>query len=306
MHALLRDPDLDAPPPPAWPSDLQFAPRDPDAKPPARERIAALVFVVVAHAWLAWWLDGQSRVHAVPSHDAAMVVQFIRTMAPTVIHPPRPESATPSRRAATTQTAPRRAQAPPPTASTAPRADAPTTALSLYATDGRLQLPDGLLREIDRTSGDARQFDFQLPDLEAAGTFLDRPPALTYEATRFDRYWKPNDDLLHAVLRKAMEATTKEVRIKIPGDSRHSIVCTVSLLAAGGSCGIQLNGKEIDFGDDPDTLTADEAAACSAWWDKIVAARTQDEWRQTRRLYEAQCRKPLLVEPPKPIERPAQ
>jgi hypothetical protein len=305
MHALLREPDLDAPIP-AWPSDLQFAPRDPDPKPPARERIAVLVFVVVAHAWLAWWLDGQSRVHPVAGRDEAMVVQFIRTMAPTVIRPPERERATIPARAGSKRPAPQHPTPARPLAASPPAADAPATTLSLYTADGRLRLPEGLLQEIDRTSGDARQFDFQLPNLESSGTFLDRPPALTYEATRFDQYWKPNETLLDEVLRRANEATTKEVRIKIPGNSSHRIVCTVSILAMTGSCGVQLNGKEIDFGDDPDTLTADEAAACDAWWDKIVGARTQDEWRQTRRLYEAQCRKPLLVEPPQPIERPAQ
>jgi hypothetical protein len=185
----------------------------------------------------------------------------------------------------------------------APRSDQP---LPLYNPDGSLRVPADMLDKLDREFGDKREFSYQIPHLDDAKKLFYRPAALVYEETRFDQYWKPNETLLDEVLRRANEATTKEVRIKIPGNSSHRIVCTVSILAMTGSCGVQLNGKEIDFGDDPDTLTADEAAACDAWWDKIVGARTQDEWRQTRRLYEAQCRKPLLVEPPQPIERPAQ
>jgi hypothetical protein len=303
MLAFAHDLDAIPPPPAAWPDDLRFAPRDPEPKAPARERIVAIVFVVVAHALLAWFLEEQSHAHALAADRDSILVSFIRTLPATVIHPPAlparvpprvaPDHARPSlpRPRAATEAAEANAHAPP---------AAPATALSLYTTDGRLRLPEGLLQEIDRTSGDARQFDFQLPDLEAAGAFLRHPPALAYEPTRFERYWRPNENLLDTLLRKAVESTTKEVKIRIPGDPSHHIVCTVSLLAAGGACGIRRNGEDGDLRpgeDDPATLTAEEAARCQAWWERIVGAGTQDEWRQTRRLYEAQCRKPLAAAP---------
>jgi hypothetical protein len=175
-------------------------------------------------------------------------------------------------------------------AARAPVADAP---LQLYLPDGSLRLPDTVAKDLDRASRD-RQFDFQMPDLDAAARLLDRPPALVYEPTRFDEYWEPNEDLLNEVLRKAVEKTTKEVRIPIPGAPGRSLVCRVSLLAAGGACGVERNGGNAVVSlDDPKTLSATEAAACAAWWDRIVGAATQAEWRATRKLYEAECRKPL-------------
>jgi hypothetical protein len=142
---------------------------------------------------------------------------------------------------------------------------------------------------------DERRFDFKFPDLEKAGHLLDRPPALVYEPTRFDQYWAPEEDVLTEVLRKAVEKTTKEVRIPIPGAPGRFLVCRVSLLAAGGACGVERNGgNNVVSLDDPDTLSPVEAAACEAWWNRIVGAGTQAEWRATRKLYEAECRKPLL------------
>jgi hypothetical protein len=45
--------------------------------------------------------------------------------------------------------------------------------------------------------------------------------------------------------------------------------------------------------DDPDTLNPEEDRQCQAWWEQIIGAKTQELWRKTRSLYEAQCRKPL-------------
>jgi hypothetical protein len=160
------------------------------------------------------------------------------------------------------------------------------------------RLPDSLLEDMDRTARDPR-FDFRMPDLDAAARLLERPPALVYEPTRFDEYWEPNEDLLSEVLRKAVEKTTKEVRIPIPGARGRFLVCRVSLLAAGGACGVERNGgNDVVSLDDPQTLSATEAAACQAWWNRIVGASTQAEWRATQKLYEAECRKPLEKVPP--------
>jgi len=95
-----------------------------------------------------------------------------------------------------------------------------------------------------------------------------------------------------------VEGTTKEVRIKIPGNPRAKIVCKVSLLAMGGGCIIAQNQGNYVIADDPETLSDDEQAQCQAWWDKIVDATSQDVWRKTRDLYERECRKPREHKPP--------
>lgn len=178
-----------------------------------------------------------------------------------------------------------------------PRNDAP---LQLYDSDGRVKLPDGLIEQLDAQSGDKRVFDYQVPGLATSGTFFDRPPALTYEHNRFEKYYRPDQDLLTALLTKIVEGTTKEVRIKIPGNPRAKIVCSVSLLALGGGCGVQQNQGNYVITDDPNTLSTEEQAQCKAWWDKIVDAKSQAVWMKTRDLYELECRKPLERKPPVP------
>lgn len=180
----------------------------------------------------------------------------------------------------------------------APRDDAP---LSLYGTDGTLTLPDDVVARIGEVEDDARTFDFQMPGLAESGRFMNRQPVLVYEATPFDRYWIPEKDILTAVLEKAVEATTGTVEIPIPGSPGSKLVCTVSILAAGGGCGIVNNndGYVVRL-DDPATLNAEEDAQCRAWWEQIVSADDQDTWRHTRDLYEHSCRKPLerITAPP--------
>ena len=90
------------------------------------------------------------------------------------------------------------------------------------------------------------------------------------------------------------EKTTKEIRVPVPGRAGSTMVCHVSLLALGGSCGVLTPGSDyVGPVDDPDTLSPEEDRQCQAWWEQIVGATTQDAWRKTRKLYEAQCRKPL-------------
>jgi hypothetical protein len=178
-----------------------------------------------------------------------------------------------------------------------PRNAAP---LQLYDADGRVKLPDGLIDQLDAQSGDKRVFDYQVPGLATSGTFFDRPPPLTYEHNRFEKYYRPNQDLLTDLLTRMVEGTTKEVRIKIPGNPRAKIVCSVSLLALGGGCGVVQNQGKYVIEDDPTTLSAEEQAQCQAWWDKIVDAKSQAVWLKTRDLYEVECRKPLERKPPVP------
>ena len=171
-------------------------------------------------------------------------------------------------------------------------------ALSLYTADGRVRVPDNMLEQIDKTVGDQRVFSYQVPHLDDAHKYFDRKQAVTYEPTRFEQYWKPDQDALTELLTKLVEKTTKEIRIPMPGRPDSAIVCQISLLALGGGCGILTNGEDyVGPRDDPDTLSKEEDRQCHAWWQQIIGARTQDIWRKTRSLYEAQCRKPLAHQP---------
>jgi hypothetical protein len=291
----------------AWDTDLQFAPRPDAARALRTQRVFATVFVVALHVLFAWLLEWQSHPRIeVTKEEVVVAVDFIATLPPETIHAPE-RADTPSPDARPVATRPPRTE---PTRNLPSRPidavvrEAPP--LSLYRPDGSLRIPDEVLAKLEDNAGDDRQFDFQHPDLERAGHWLDRPPALVYEETRFEKYWKPNETLLDQVLRKAVEKTTKEVRIPIPGAPGRELVCVVSILAAGGACGVERYGSDIPRPgiDDPATLDANEAAACQAWWDRIVGATTQAEWRRTKHLYEEECRKPLakeLSKPPEPV-----
>lgn len=170
--------------------------------------------------------------------------------------------------------------------------------LSLYTDDGRLRVPDNMLEEIDRSVGDQRVFSYQVPHLDDAHKYFDRKQVVAYEPTRFDQYWQPDQAALPALLAKLVEKTTREVRIPMPGRPDSALVCQISLLALGGGCRLLTNGEDyVGPLDDPDTLSKEEDRQCQAWWQQIIGARTQDVWRKTRSLYEAQCRKPLARQP---------
>jgi hypothetical protein len=281
----------------AWDVEsLHFAPRI-DAPPGWRLQQVAIGLGVVALHLVFWWVieaQSRNRTPQAANDEAAIAVTYIATMPPQLIRagrPPTPTPTLPTRAVATprVRTAERRIRHADPTRD---------ARLQLYLPDGSLRLPEGLLDDIDPIA-DERDFAFKMPDLGKAARLLDRPPALVYESTRFDEYWEPQQDLVTAVLRKAVEKTTKEVRIPIPGARGRFLVCRVSLLAAGGACGMERNGGNAVVSlDDPATLSPVEAAACAAWWERIEGATTQDEWRATRRLYESECRKPLAQAPP--------
>ena len=179
-----------------------------------------------------------------------------------------------------------------------PPADRP---LRLYDADGSIALPDDVIDRLAAVDGDHRVFDYQRPGLLESGRFMDRAPVLAYEGTRFDQYWIPEQPALIEILEKAVKATTGTVEIPIPGTRGGKLVCSVSLLALGGGCGVTNNNRGyVVQADDPTTLSPEEDAQCRAWWDQIVDADDQATWRQTRDLYEASCRKPLAkaIDPP--------
>lgn len=174
------------------------------------------------------------------------------------------------------------------------------TALKLYDETGRLRLPVDFIERLDEANAPEKRFDFINPDLELAGTFLKRPPAIDFNPTQFEQAWKPDQDILNELLDKAVEKTTKEIKIPVPGNPTVKLVCKVSVLALGGGCGFVPNGG---FGrviaeneDDPDTLSAEEDRQCQAWWEKISNTRSQREWLKTKDLYEKTCKKPLASE----------
>jgi hypothetical protein len=173
-------------------------------------------------------------------------------------------------------------------------------ALTLYDDTGRIRLPVDFVEKFDQANLASKRFDFQNPDLELAGTWLKRPPAIDFNPTQFEDAWKPDQDVLTELLEKAVEKTTKEIRIPVPGNPTVKLVCQVSVLALGGGCGFVPNGgygRVIpDDEDDPKTLSPEEDRQCQAWWEKITNTRSQREWMKTKDLYELTCKKPLAKE----------
>jgi hypothetical protein len=162
---------------------------------------------------------------------------------------------------------------------------------------GRPRLPDDYIQQWEKQFGDQRVFDFQNPKLRDMDKLLERRVAIDYQPTQFDKAWRPENDLLTDILERAVEKTTKEVKIKIPGVADGKIVCKVSVLALGGGCGFVPNHGYEAYRDDPNTLNEEEAKQCAAWWEKIIHAETQSTWRRTKELYEAECQKPLEKRP---------
>jgi hypothetical protein len=177
-------------------------------------------------------------------------------------------------------------------------ASQPSIRLQLYDADGRLKLSKQVMDDLDRRYGDSRSFSYQIPRMGDAKKVWGRINALPYEPTRFAQYWKPDQDILTALLTEMVEKTTKEISVPVPGRPDARMVCKISLLALGGGCGVLIAGSDyLGPQDDPNTLSEEEQKQCQAWWDQITAAKTQDAWRSTRKLYDEACRKPLERKP---------
>ncbi len=275
-------------------------------------RLFACALVALVHLGL-WWLLRWGSQPDLPSNsnDEALLIDFI-TRAPVIAEKPpelRPRITATQAGARSSSSTLSKTSAVAPRPNVAKHTTAPTQ-VDLFNDDGSVHVPDEVLANLAKLRSDDRQFDFQIPGLNQADALLVHRKPLEYTATRFDKNWRPNQDLLTDVLNRAVEATTKEVKIPIPGDPRHHVVCRISLLALGGSCGVARNGEDGDVlpgHDDPNTLSAEEDRACQAWWEKIISAKSQDAWRQTRRLYDQECRKPLARQDPVPetIKAPA-
>ena len=266
------------------------------AWPPPPLRASILAAVVLAH-WLVltWWLPRLATPRHAIDDEVAIRVEFISDPSPVATQPEvevqavtqvlPPVQPTPTRKRPRIQSD-TYLQA-------LPSLPAEKSRLELYGADGRLKVPEDMLDQIDRKYGDKRVFSYQVPGMDDARKAFYRNKAITYEKTRFDEYWKPDQDLLTGLLTELVEKTTKQIRIPVPGRPDAKMVCTISLLALGGGCGVLTNGSDyVGPVDDPDTLSPEEDRQCKAWWDQIVGASTQDAWRKTWNLYEQQCRKP--------------
>lgn len=279
-----------------------------------RWRVVTIFAIALLHVLLARWLM-QLVVEDTATEEVLWVLDFtepppavkpatvpLSDVAPRVkpIKPKRKPKpvATPAQPGSVTPSAPAteiKLQPAPSAREHDPLSGKASTELLLYDSEGRVRLPDGMLDQIDKQLGDQRVFSYQIPKIDDAKKYFYRNPALAYQTTRFEQYWTPDQDALTELLTKLVEKTTKEVRIPVPGHPKSTMVCKVSILALGGGCGILTNGWDyVGPVDDPDTLNAEEDRQCQAWWNQIVGAKTQDVWRKTRSLYEAQCRKPLL------------
>lgn len=295
--------------------DSQFVLTDFDAvvfsdngKPRGTARSAQLlagIVVVLAHVGI-WWLLQWSSRPKIPAEniDDSLLIEFVTRMSAMKILPPKTSSNDEKSRAQV-KSQRRPEQIAQSAIALVPKTSMPSNSPPplLYNDDGSVHIPEQVLTDLAKLRSDDRQFDFQQPGLERAAKLLRRREALEFRTTRFDKHWRPTQDMLTELLTKAVEKSTKEIKIPIPGDRQHHLTCRVSLLALGGGCGIESNGDPdalLPGHDDPETLSAAEDKACQAWWEKIIAAKTQDEWRSTRRLYEQECRKPLAREAPMP------
>jgi hypothetical protein len=295
---------------------------------PLRRRVSILAAVALGHLAVFALLALAGRPRPVPPQERITTLVFVAPEpaateiapdAPTILAPAKPRPRVdPAPGVATPRARPTpRTEPPVPDVAAADTpivapgamvavepAPRPRDALRLYDADGSLALPDDVVARIGEVDG-GRQFDFQMPGLMESGRFMDRQPVLAYEPTRFDRYWIPEKDVLTEILEKAVEATSGTVEIPIPGSPGSKLVCSVSILAMGGGCGIvdKNDGYVVQL-DDPDTLGPEEDAQCRAWWDQLVEADTQAQWRETRALYDFSCRKPLAKDTAPPERMP--
>lgn len=268
-------------------------------------RILAFVIALSLHAVFIVWLERElGLMERWAPQELITLLEFIEPEQKPVPAPPEPDIALekkPSQKniVASNSQAANVLDRPMPAKETSIRKKV-NEPLRLYNEDGRISLPVDFIERLDETSAANRKFDFINPDLELGGTFLKKPAAIDFDPTQFEQAWKPDQDVLTELLEKAVEKTTKEIKIPVPGNPTVKLVCKVSILAAGGGCGFVPNGgygRVIpDNEDDPDTLSPEEDRQCQAWWEKISNTHSRREWLKTKDLYEITCKKPLAKE----------
>jgi hypothetical protein len=252
----------------------------------------ALLFglILAGHLGFLFWLDASTR-YVIQKQDwqTRTVVEFV-TRKPPALQLPLGESIAKDagRTSKRTATAPSLNKEP----VKSPVEPDDNAALRIVDGEGRLWIPQASKDEFLK-NGQSRQFDIQRDGLDDMEALLKRPVVLDYRSTRFDEAWQGDKPRITRVLEAAVEKTTATVKIPIPGRPGAFLQCSLMVLAASGGCGFTANDDGYFVPrDDPDTLSPLEEKQCQAWWDLIVSAKTQTEWRRTRRLYEQECQKP--------------
>ena len=103
----------------------------------------------------------------------------------------------------------------------------PGAAPGLLNEEGQPRLPPGAAPGGGYPPGVVEE---KIANLDRAGTWLKRPP-VDYTPTRFDKFWRPNENLLEEWVRR----NVREVFIPIPGTTK-KLHCVVSLLQLAGGC----------------------------------------------------------------------
>ncbi len=253
-------------------------------------RILLLGLIIAGHFGLFLWLDASSR-YQIPKQDfqTRTLVTFTVKSKLQSLEIPLRKPVQQKLKAGSVLTAPGKN-------ANAVRPQAPAqngSALRVFYADGRVWIPQSAKDEF-LTYGQSRQFDIQRDGLDDMEELLKRPVVLDYRSTRFDEAWQGDKPRLTRLLETAVEKTTATVKIPISGRPGAHLQCKLMVLAATGGCGFTANDDGYFVArDDPDTLSPEEERQCQAWWDLIVSAKTQSEWRRTRSLYGQECLKPL-------------
>lgn len=258
-----------------------------------RDLILLLAIIGIHLLALYWLADAGMRPALRASAEQVSQVLFIadppqRSSAPV---PKRPDAGS----APAGKPAARRAPVLP--ADTSTPADSASQPLRVIGMDGRIVIPEAAL-DAFLQGAENKSFEVGRAGQNDMRDLLQQPVALEYRATRFDQHWQGDKPTVERVLETALEKTTATVKIPVPGRPGAYLECKIMVLAAGGGCGFTANddGYYVRL-DDPDTLSPEEDRQCQAWWDLIVSAKTQGEWRRTRTLYDRECRKPLAAQP---------
>jgi hypothetical protein len=252
----------------------------------------ALLFglILAGHIGFLFWLDAITR-YGIQKQDwqTRTVVEFV-IRKPLVLPAVPRERVSKQNRPSPEESASSAFKASEPVKS--PAAASENAALRIVDGEGRVWIPQVAKDEFLK-NGQSRQFDIQRDGLDDMDALLKRPVALDYRSTRFDEAWQGDKPRITRVLEAAVEKTTATVKIPIPGRPGAFLKCSLMVLAASGGCGFTANDDGYFVPrDDPDTLSPLEEKQCQAWWGLIVSAKTQTEWRRTRRLYEQECQKP--------------
>lgn len=253
----------------------------------------ALLFglILAGHIGFLFWLDAITR-YGIQKQDwqTRTVVEFVTRKPPVLPALPR-ERVSNQYRPSSEESASSAFKSSDPVKS--PAAASENVTLRIVDGEGRVWIPQEAMDEFLK-NGQSRQFDIQRDGLDDMDELLERPVVLDYRSTRFDAVWRGDKPRLTRLLETAVEKTTATVKIPIPGRPGAHLQCSLMVLAASGSCGFTANDDGYFVArDDPDTLSPLEEQQCRTWWDLIVSAKTQGEWRRTRRLYEQECQKPL-------------